>query len=932
MNIDELLFECLERMELEGDGALEELCLEHPASAQPLRARVRLLRQIGLSSQAEEAAEAGFPDELGEFRLLEKLGEGGMGAVYRAEQRGMGRQVALKLVRPSDLFFSGVRERFQREVEAVARLAHPAIAMVYTVGEASGVPYFAMELVEGVSLDRVLAELRECEPAQLKAADLARSLARLATGREPASPVDEQAPLFKGSWADACVRIVREVSVALAHAHERGVLHRDLKPSNLMLTPSGRVKLLDFGLASLSDAGRMTRSGTMLGSLPYMAPEQFEERAPDERTDVYGLGILLYELLTLALPFAITTRISVLQREILEGRPTRPSHFHRGLSWEVETVCLTAFARDPRARYASASDLARDLDNLLARRPIEARRVALRRRLLRWMQRSPAAAALLLVTLVGGGTLIVMQGVHSARLGRQRDLARASLEKAIQAIDVMLTEVANKDLSQIPALQPIRRNLLEQARVLFEDIASQIEDPIAQRDQLIHIDQHLGRTLLELDRPTEAIERLEEARAAMQAQGVEDPDEGQWSWRMVGIEHSISEAMLRLGRREEALEVMRAMDANGVRLAESGSTPQLRDYLTIRRNLIGALAEEDFTQEALELARQSEPLLESLMLQPTLDAGVAEAMAMLLHSRALAHWRQGEAEPAQEVLERALTVLGRLFASGPARLEWREDLANLCLTRAGIDSAERGEAFALQRVEALMDDIGSLSSDYPLEARLVRADAHLMQTRARCLATLGDLEQAERLFATSTEVLEALPRPDVPTLEAVGSARNNLANVQLARRELDAAAASIVPALAAHERARALSQPEQGVSGPYRITLLTACEVSLSRGEWREALARAEVLLERGTEQAVEALQYCELHARAAELARAEAGRGGAEAAEQVESLRDRALEWLEVGLRLGYDDMQTLRRSPDLAGLRAHPDFEAVLAPYARD
>src|SRR5262249_55150707 len=199
--------------------------------------------------------------------------------------------------------FGQARERFRREAQLIATLRHPGIVPVYAFGEAGDLPYYAMEYVDGASLEDVLDALRGKDPARLTSADFEEALAR-ATGiaSEPAVARASPAPL---AWVPFCFRLAQQVAEALAHAHECGVVHRDVKPSNVMLTRDGRVRLVDFGLSTRSKATKITRSGSELGSLPYMPPELLRGgmAAVDARSDVYSLGVTLYELLTLRSPF-----------------------------------------------------------------------------------------------------------------------------------------------------------------------------------------------------------------------------------------------------------------------------------------------------------------------------------------------------------------------------------------------------------------------------------------------------------------------------------------------------------------------------------------------------------------------------------------------------------------------------------------------------
>jgi WD40 repeat protein/serine/threonine protein kinase len=399
----DLVARCLERYEAEGSAGVDALCRDHPGHAAALRRRVDFLRRMGLIG-GEPAAVADVPAVLGGFRLVRKLGEGGMGVVYLAEQESPRRSVALKLVRPDQLVFDGARERFRREVDAIARLQHPAIVPIHAVGEDGGIPWFAMERIVGTTLGEVLKHLEGASARELDGRALARAIAAC-TPAEADAGDPERAYVFDGSWSDACFRLIRQVADALDHAHRRGVLHRDLKPSNIMVTPSGRALLVDFGLAMTKGTGRLTRTGALLGSLPYLAPEQVGSgRTVDVRTDVYGLGVTLFELLTLRLPFASDSTEATLRW--IESGP-RPSlrALNAALSSDAETVCQKAIERDPARRYATVADLARDLDNVLQRRTIDARRPGAWRRAREWTRRHPAksvALALGTVVCVGG--------------------------------------------------------------------------------------------------------------------------------------------------------------------------------------------------------------------------------------------------------------------------------------------------------------------------------------------------------------------------------------------------------------------------------------------------------------------------------------------------------------------------------------------------
>jgi len=532
--LEDLIVAFLERLESDGaddETLLDQLAAEHPDQADPLRERVRSLRRLGLLQSAQRASERGFPERLGDFDLERRLGGGGMGVVYRARQRSMRRRVALKLVRPGHLHFPGTRARFQREAEAAARLSHPNIVPVHLVGEEEGVPYLAMEYVRGASLDRVLRAVAGRAPTELGGRDLRDAVAAALAEEEPAEPRDGvqeedwDEALFSGAWHEVCLRICRDVARALAHAHERGVLHRDVKPSNVMVTPGGRVLLLDFGLASLSGADAMTRTGAVLGSLPYMSPEQVDgdHRAVDRRADVYGLGVTLYELLTLRSPFLDPDSTERTRARILNGLPAPPRRACASLPRDAQTVCLIAMDRDAGRRFPDASSFADDLERVLQHRPIRVRPVGGATHLWRWAQRHPGAATaavLALVIAIAGPWLYALQSLRARdRLRAELDRADRNYQRSLDALD-LVTRVAAKELADVPMAEAGRRKVLEGVIAFFRQAA---EEPGSSPEVTLdraRAQLQLGDLAFALGELDQSSEALRAALATFSAAGV----------------------------------------------------------------------------------------------------------------------------------------------------------------------------------------------------------------------------------------------------------------------------------------------------------------------------------------------------------------------------------------------------------------------------
>ncbi len=309
-----------------------------------------------------------FPCRLGRYELLEPLGRGGMGVVYKARQIDLDRLVALKVAFGGLPVDGEALARFRRESEVIARLRHANIVHVYDCGEHAGQLYFSMELLEGGTLaDRLAGR----PLPQREAALLVQTLAR-----------------------------------AVQHAHQAEIIHRDLKPSNVLLGAGGEVKLSDFGLAKLLDAdGELTLTDAFLGTPSYTAPEQArgEARTVGRWTDVYGLGAILYQTLTGAPPFRGTSRSQTLE-QVRTQPPRPPSRLRPGLSRDLEAICLKCLEKAPQQRYPSAAALAEDLERWLNGQPTLARPLRWPQGVLRSLRRHPIGSSL--AALVGIAALV----------------------------------------------------------------------------------------------------------------------------------------------------------------------------------------------------------------------------------------------------------------------------------------------------------------------------------------------------------------------------------------------------------------------------------------------------------------------------------------------------------------------------------------------
>lgn len=519
--IEELVAACLDRLEAGDPAGVDAICAAHPDVAVALRRRIDLLERVGLVAHVDPARpeertndesaprDPVFPERLGEFTLLRRIGGGGMGVVYLARQDSLQREVALKLIRPESAYFGGAKERFRREVDAVARLNHAGIVPIHTVGETKGIPYFAMEFIEGLSLSEIVDRCKERGSVEHLAA---RHLRGLLLGVDEESEVATEFGTRLGpTWVQAMVRIVMQVAEALEHAHARGVTHRDVKPSNVIVTREGRAVLVDFGLAAFGNDHALTKSGNAIGSPPYMAPEVCAGGgcAADARTDVYALGVSLYELLTLKRAFAgdaADVFARILSADYAPLRRLNPS-----VPRDLETVCHKAMDLDQDRRYATAEAFASDLRNVLELRPIRAGSATTLSRIRRFVQRRPALAMtfvlIFFITVVFPLGYSQVLAIKGRELEFERSRAASARNVAFDALQTILDAVNGEHLPDVPEVTEYRRRVLVEA----ENVIARIERDGGLRPELtghrILIERGAATLAMLIGRYDEVVER-----------------------------------------------------------------------------------------------------------------------------------------------------------------------------------------------------------------------------------------------------------------------------------------------------------------------------------------------------------------------------------------------------------------------------------------
>jgi serine/threonine protein kinase/WD40 repeat protein len=475
--LEELAESFLARFRAGERPSLTEYTVAHPELADQIRSLFPALVEMEQAGSVIEPSTGPAPlsanggvirESLGDYRIIREVGRGGMGVVYEAVQESLGRHVALKVFAPWARADPKLIERFGREARAAARLHHTNIVPVFGVGEHEGHRYYAMQFIQGQGLDVILHELcrwrsapepdgsDRAPPEPTGSVPLAATVAKsMLTGRfasapqeagpaatvadrsetrfEVSTPAMAPAPTGAGpssdasSWASQAgglyartvARVGFQVAEALEHAHGQGILHRDIKPSNLLLDVEGSVWVTDFGLAKSDDSEALTEAGDIVGTVRYMAPERFRGDS-GTGSDVYGLGVTLYELLTLRPAFDDGDRARLIDH-IQHTDPPPPRSVDAKIPRDLETIVLKAMAKHPADRYVSARALAEDLERFLQDRTILARRSSVSERLWRWCKRNPLVAALNALAATLTTAIAIISTVAAIWLGQSRE-------------------------------------------------------------------------------------------------------------------------------------------------------------------------------------------------------------------------------------------------------------------------------------------------------------------------------------------------------------------------------------------------------------------------------------------------------------------------------------------------------------------------------
>ena len=541
--VDQLAEEFAGRIRGGESPRIEDYCQTYPEHAEMIRSIFPSIQMIERASQREEqhrrsgdsgtASVRSMPESLGDFQLIREIGRGGMGVVYEAEQKSLKRHVALKVISAMIAGSEKQLKRFRREAESAASLHHSNIVPVYGIGEDRGLQYYAMQLIDGVTLAEIIHHLRITPREALLARDETVRVLRKADPTSAPKPgsrrfgaVDAVLQLF-GTTTSASVsglfesglsvdhsvpsdalgatqirirthvadttvnlkndneddvsfsaeavslnqayvrniaRVIANVANAVDYAHRQGILHRDIKPANLILDRDETIWVADFGLAKQADLEGVTQTGEIVGTLRYMAPEQLRGAA-DVRTDIYALGLTLYELLMLKPAWNAPQLLNGQNRQSVPRlRTSRPE-----IPADLETITLKACMAEPERRYQSAREFEADLRRFLEDRPILARRVTPFERLWRWSKRNPLIASLSATMILLLATIVIILGIANRRIEKVLVARNIQYERAEQNLSEKTLALTNVERERVRA-----ETNLDLAISAFEEVFNNI--------------------------------------------------------------------------------------------------------------------------------------------------------------------------------------------------------------------------------------------------------------------------------------------------------------------------------------------------------------------------------------------------------------------------------------------------------------------------
>ncbi len=846
----EILEGYLSDLELGHAPDAEGLIARHPDLAGPIRAHLASLDFIYRATAPMRPAATALPEggeaaqrQLGDYLIVREVGRGGMGVVYEARQVSLDRRVALKVLPFAAVLDRKQVARFYNEAQAAAHLHHPNIVPVFSSGCDRGVHYYAMQFIEGQALDLAIRQLRNLQgtrpagSAEPSTPTEPQAGAATAGGSSAGwNPVTSVAELKSGQFFRTVARLGIEAAEALDYAHQCGVVHRDIKPSNLMLDEQGKLWISDFGLARFDANASLTATGDVLGTVRYMSPEQVAGKPSvvDPRTDVYSLGITLYELATLQDAFTGSDRQAYL-RWISEEEPRPPRQVNPAIPVDLETILLKAIAKLPQDRYLTAKELADDLRRFLEGESILARRANLLDRAGKWARRHrllvAAAAVSMAVVLVGSlaGTLLVtaeqaktkvaledklaLQAEAAIKIAAEQAKTKAALDQAEanfhQAAENLsraethlrqLREVVDRfgayhaeRLKDLPGVEPLRRELLlDTLNYYREFIRYAADDPTLRADLAVTYSK-AAAVSEQIGNEAAALAAYQQAAEAFRRLAAAHPAEPRYRADLALCQNNLGLLLAATGKTREAeAAYSSALEVQQRLIVEQPGSADFQRDLALTYGNIGLLA-----RTVNQAARAEQNFRAAIAIQEPLAAKHADRPEYLQHlaiSYNNLSFLQAKSDPqqAEASSRKARTIQEQLVAAHPTNTEYQSDLA-LSYNNLGALESYNGRteqaAASYGRAIAIQQQLVRKSPTVPRFRRDL-AISHNNLGRVFSKAKKNDL--AGKSFESARAIMKELVDDDPQELSyrsSLGGIYNNLGTTLEELHRLDEAAA-----------------------------------------------------------------------------------------------------------------------------------------------
>jgi hypothetical protein len=803
-----------------------------------------------------------------------------------------------------------------------------------------------MKFIEGQAVDQAIRELRDLAetstaPGSSVAARLSGAICRADTGSAISAALAINSRDYFRTVADLGI----QAAEALHHAHQYGIIHRDIKPSNLLLDVRGKLWVTDFGLARLPEEAGLTKTGDMLGTLQYMSPEQAGGRSSliDPRTDVYSLGITLYELLTLGPAFEGSDRQELIRR-IVEDEPTRPRRINPSNPLDLENIVLKAISKNREERYATAQELADDLRRFREGMPTFARRPTLAGRIAKWGRRhrkavraSAAVAATMVAGLIVAFCMIAReQGRTQAALKKSEDnVARAGkyFRQARQVVDQFGIRHAEQ-LAAVPGAEPLRQGVLGETLSYYQEFIQQADDDPSLRSDLATTYFKMGAIREQLGGARQALAAYRRAEALFQQLFAEQPADGRHLAEVAVCQNNIGWLLSQMGNTAESRAAYLDAIATQERLvaehaAEKGDVARFRSDLALTYGNLGLLEQQTGdTAKAAESFGQSLRIQEDLVRLYPDDMSYQSGLAVGYNNLAYA-LSQSNGGDAEHCYLAAIEIQKKLAAGHPRELGYARNLAlsynNLGALEANLGRGEKSKA-AYREAIATQEQ---LVRKAPAVVQYRRDLAVSHNNLGRAYSESGDANHADEYFRKAREILEKLVKDYPDELNYHSSLAGVLNNCGMMLEQLG----RLDEAVAAYRQAI-----EQQLSAYRRAADVTVFRELLSKHYWNYGrVLRAAGRPQEAAEAALERKKLWSenpqrLYWVAVELALAadqldkkqkEPGKKPTAAADQYAG---QAVATLGDAVRLGFAPLDDLRTSPDLKSVRQRPEFRRLL------